>query len=91
MKLNQKLIRMLALMLALVCVTAMMFSCAPVEPSQPNEPSEEPSNTPDTPTETPDEPEAPITPEEPEATLQVAMDLTEEWDKVSPAGSLVQG
>ena len=36
-----------------------------------------------------EDPNTPDVPDEP--VLQVVMDLTEEWDKVSPAGSLVQG
>ena len=44
--------------------------------------------TPDTPVE----PDAPNTPDASvEEGLHVALDLTEEWDKVSPVGSLVQG
>lgn len=40
----------------------------------------------------PEQPENPdVSPPDEPATLQVVMDLTEEWDKVSPVGSLVQG
>jgi ABC-type nitrate/sulfonate/bicarbonate transport system substrate-binding protein len=74
---HNKRIRAFALLLAMLCVAAMMVACKPVEP------------------DTPDTPDAPVTPDTPdtpeEQGLHVALDLTEEWDKVSPVGSLVQG
>ena len=74
---HNKLIRAFALLLAFLCVAVMMTACKPSEP-----------DTPDAPV-TPDTPEKPDAPEE--QGLHVALDLTEEWDKVSPVGSLVQG